>query len=336
MSTCHVYSNRHISNQVVNIKENDTIVLENALSEKRWKLYFKVNNIDEQTLNIKYTNIEDFMSTKKTKFDIVVGNPPYNDGSKGRAPIYDKFLNKLVDGDPEKVTFIIPTNWFSQPHTKLGKDVRNSLKKLGLYKIEMNPVDLFETATVSTCTVFCEKNYTGSVKLYDTDNKKNYQIDDFYDQILPVFDNASRSLIEKLKPIVPYTTYSGAKGDTSKYRIVTSYMCYNIISEHPLNELKVIEPNYEKQSGYRVFAEFDTKDEADTALEYYNSFWHSNLVQFILRRTRTSTTLDNPQIKFVPKLDSFDQSFADEDLYKIFSLTDEEINIVEDDAKKYN
>ena len=93
MSTCHVYSNRHISDQVANIKDNDTIVLENALSRKRWSLYFKVNSINEQDLNINYiSNEEQFMSLEKLKFDEVVGNPPYNDSSVGRNPIWHKFV----------------------------------------------------------------------------------------------------------------------------------------------------------------------------------------------------------------------------------------------------
>lgn len=335
MSTLHIYSNRHIKDQVHNIDVGDIICLDNSFSKKRWSLYFKYNSIDEKALNITYI---DTVGLKEINMQntIIVGNPPYNDGSKGRAPIYDKFLEKLAKGQPKKVTFIIPTNWFSQPHNKLGKDVRKFLKDLGVYKIQVNPVDLFETATVSTCTVFCEKEYTGNIELIDLDSQSSYTIKDFNETILPIFDELSRELILRLKPNTPYTTYSGKNGNTNKFRVVTSYMCYNILKEHPLNELKVIEPNFEKQSGYRVFGEFETKQEADTALECFNSFWHSKLIQFILRRTRTSTTLDNPQLSFVPKVNSFDQKFNDNDLYSFFKLTAEEIKKVEEDAQRYN
>jgi len=285
---------------------------------------FEKNNFAEDDIMFDFNNAE------------VVGNPPYNDGSSGRAPIYQKFLEKLVKGNPNSVVFIIPTNWFSQPHTKLGKDVREYLTALGVYKIQMNPVNLFEGVTVSTCTVFCKKGYNKSVKLFNINNSSSFDLDNLHDQIVPEFDDVSRALIKNLKPANPYTTHSGSKGDTSKYRIATSYMCYNILSERPLNELKVLEPNFEKQSGYRVFAEFNTKEEADRALVYYNSFWHSNIVQFILRRTRTSTTLDNPQLIFVPEVSSFDKIFTDAELYNMFSLTAEEIKKVEDDASKYN
>lgn len=330
-----MYSNRHIKDQVHNIQQGDVIWLDNSLSQKRWTLFFKYNDINEAKLKLTYVENNE-LNRIDMKDTIIVGNPPYNDGSKGRAPIYDKFLEKLAKGQPKKVTFIIPTNWFSQPHNKLGKDVRAFLKDLGVYKIQVNPIDLFETATVSTCTVFCERGYVGDIKLADSTNENGYIIKHFDQTILPIFDDVSRNLILRLKPVTPYTTHPGGKGNPNKFRVATSYMCYNILSEKPLNELKILEPNYEKQSGYRVFAEFDSEVEAETALGYYNSFWHSKLIQFILRRTRTSTTLDNPQLSFVPTVNSFSQEFSDSDLYKLFGLSQDEIKKVEDDAQKYN
>jgi hypothetical protein len=334
MKTFHVYSNRHIPSQAKNINKDDWIYLENALSLYLWRFWFTDNGIDEDMLNITYVTHEEYSKMTKPQLDKfnIVGNPPYNDGSKGRTPIYDKFLEKLSKNQPNKVTFIIPTNWFTQPYNKLGKDVRRFLKELGLFKIRINPVDLFETATVSTCTVFCEKGYTGDILLENYSNNESFVIENFDQHILPIFDNISRQLINKLKPIVPFTTYSGQKGNTNKFRIVTSYMCYNILTEKPLNELKVIKPNYEKQSGYRVFAEFDTQEEANSALEYYNSFWHSKLVQFILKRTRTSTTLDNPQLVFVPKIELFNKKLTNQDLYSMFELSEIEIERVENDS----
>ena len=48
-----------------------------------------------------------------------------------------------------------------------------------------------------------------------------------------------------------------------------------------------------------------------------------------MRKTRTSTTLDNPQLFWVPKI-TIDKVFTDQDLYTLFQLTDEEIKRVED------
>jgi hypothetical protein len=259
---------------------------------------------------------------------IITGNPPYNDGSEARTPIYDQFLEKLSKNNPQFVTFIIPSNWFSQSHNKLGKDVRNYLRKLGVYKIQINPVDLFEGVTVGTCTVFCKREYSGKIVLLNADESQSFEIDNFDNQIIPEFDIVSRNLLLRLKPTTPFVTYGGGNFDTSKWRIMTSYRKERFDLE-PLNPLKVFEPEYESQSGYRAFASFDSKQEAEDNLENYKSFWHSKIVKFIMRKTRTSTTLDNPQLFWVPKID-INKVFTDQDLYTLFELTDEEIKRVED------
>ena len=262
------------------------------------------------------------------EFNVIVGNPPYNDGSAGRSPIYQKFLHKLISFSPVDTVFVIPTNWMSQPDAKLGKDVRAYLKQLGVYDIQINPINAFEGARVNTCTVFCKKDYTGPVTLFNENRTKHYVIREFDQRIIIEFNNTSRSLLLRLKPEQPNSTHAGNKKDTNSFRVVTSYMCYNNLSEAPLNELKVIEPNYPKQSGYRVFASFDSAELANEHLAYLNSFWHSKLVQFILKKTRTSTTLDNPQISWVPNI-ILNRKFTNDDLYAYFGLTQEEIDYVE-------
>ena len=302
-------SDSEISTRVFGFEE-DSMAVDYAINRHKLKGKYQVSN-----------------SRPNMNADIVVGNPPYNDGSKARNPIYHLFLENFSKNPPEYLSMVIQANWFTQPDNKLGKSVRSSLKKLGVFKIVINPYDTFETAKVKTCTVFCRRGYTGNVILVDGDTGNQTIITNLDNVILYTVDSLELSILNNLKPAQPWKTFAGNKGNPNKWRIATSYRKENF-DVVPLNPLKLMEPNYQSQSGYRVFAEFDTEDQAKQALEWYKSFWHSKLVTWILKKTRTSTTLDNPQIIWIPKV-AITQTFTDKDLYAMFNLNQQQIDLIE-------
>jgi hypothetical protein len=213
----------------------------------------------------------------------------------------------------------IQANWFNQPQLKLGKQVRQHLLDLGVYKIIINPYESFSSAKVRTCSVFCKRGYRGTIELTDLTHSRT--IEDFSDTILYSTNPQTLTILNKLKPADPWTTCSG-KYHADQWRIVTSYRKENFDIQ-PLNPLKIIPPNYKSQSGYRIFACFTTEQEAQQQLSWYQSFWQSELISWILIKTRTSTTLDNPQILWVPRI-TIDQEFNN--LFSTFNLGETEVD----------
>ena len=131
MATLHVYSNRHIKNQVEKVREGDTVVLENGLSKNRWSLYFKTVGFDQS--KITYITQEEFFDLKEVKFDAVVGNPPYSlagnkSGKKGRAKnLYPDFYMKAIEL-ADNVSMIVPDT--HRQHTTFNSFIRENTNKI--------------------------------------------------------------------------------------------------------------------------------------------------------------------------------------------------------------
>ena len=285
----------------------------------------KSSTLSTRGLNNTVNRIESFEEgLYDMKFDVVIGNPPYNDGTSANNPIYQLFTKKVEEKMmPEYFCFVIQANWLTQTRG-VGKVMRDALKKAGVYNITINGWDAFEHAKVRTCTVFCKKGYTGSITL--SDRNKSVVISNFDEKILLIADATELMLLNKLKP--SKEKKHNLKGISDKWGIGTSYKKEGFDID-PLNTLKIIPPN---KTGYKLFATFDTENEAVSNKEKYSSFWRSKLVTYILLRTRTSTTLDNPQIEYVPNL-FIDRIFTDTELYQIYNLSNAEITHIESHVK---
>lgn len=265
-----------------------------------------------------------------------VGNLPFNDGTPARNPIYHLFFHgyaeefeSKIGSMPHRGNIIIQANWMSQPTSTVGETMRRCLKKLGVFKIVINPYSLFETAKVRTCTVYWQNGHQGPVEIKDRVTKESALLQDFDDQILFTANPQKLDLLYRLKPL-PYnawTTHSGSsKIDDYKWRIVTSYRKENF-EEIPLNPLKIIPPFYKSQGGYRVFYSSDDQSDVEEKIKWYQSFWQSGLVTFILKETRVSTTLDDPQIAWVPRIE-INREFSDREIFDYFDLTEQDVRMI--------
>lgn len=86
-----------------------------------------------------------------------------------------------------------------------------------------------------------------------------------------------------------------------------------------------IKPNQVPKGSFPVLKYFDTAEECESFISYMNT----KLVSFLYYIGCCGTTLTKEFFRFVPEPKAFDHIFTDEELYKKYDLTDEEINIIE-------
>ena len=113
-------------------------------------------------------NIMDILNKefgKNMKFDVVIGNPPYqetNGGGNGASAgtLYDKFIFNAIDIANLCVTMITKNNWISSDTLK---ETRNKMVQAGLYRIDNYPNvgDIFKGINVAVSMFNIIMGYTG-------------------------------------------------------------------------------------------------------------------------------------------------------------------------------
>lgn len=107
------------------------------------------------------------------KFDVIIGNPPYQDkggsGGTNDASIYQNFCQIAFDTNPDYTSMIIPSRWFTGGRENLVGDFRNEMltsrhvMKLVSYT---NAKDLFPNAEIKggCCYFLYSASYLGKCK----------------------------------------------------------------------------------------------------------------------------------------------------------------------------
>ena len=265
------------------------------------------------------------------KFDIVIGNPPYND------MIDMDFVQKSYEIG-NKILFVHPALWLLDEKNKQQKfmntkfKIREHLESVVLF----NGNGIFNINLFIPCSItYINKNYVGKIKV---DNK----VDDVYYEFNTIFDinkyssDVYVSIKNKVKPIADTDNIWKYKNTNGNY--------YINVAQHRGNHTKGGKKLYKddfytivtkddeptKEHTKHLWFGFNTKKEADNFLIYLKT----NFVRFCLSIYKNNSQVCRGELEIVPYLD-FTQEWTDEKLYKEFNLTEEEINFINTHIPKY-
>jgi hypothetical protein len=256
-------------------------------------------------------------------FDIVIGNPPYQKGKDSN--FYVKFINKfyIISKQGSYLNFIVPNRFF-QPSHKSHKSIINYDIKIVYHNLNKH------FPNVST--------HIGSFLLINKSSQDfNRQVlckfekeDSLIDLNTPIpTDINMSSIIYKnlLDKIIKRKNIDFIKSGGDLY-IKRQWKRWNSITEvggdHVFNCVLNYDPKVDGKDGRWVKCE-DIKK-----MEWYLS--KSNVIRFITKLFASAMNVPPFVWNIIPNID-LDKINKNEDLYKLFNLTDGEISIIEKSIK---
>ena len=337
------------------------------------------------------THAYEWIHTKKPeeifnmKFDVIIGNPPYQLSDGGNAasasPLYHMFVQQAIKLKPRYLSMVIPARWYAggkglddfrtlmlgERHIRKLVDVANSADCFPGVNIAGGICYfLWDSTYQGDCSVINMKDgeytseYLRSLNEFDYFVRNNLAIS----VIRKVLDKKTKQMSETVYPRNYFslpTTISGSsqanentikvltsKGDLylpkteisdkqnilNKYKVIITYAMsggnkptsegnYQILSS-----LKVLHPNEACTETYLILDVFNTLEQANNMLSYMAS----KFSRFLLLQALSSIHITKDKFCFVPYV-GFDKSWSDEDLYKKYDLTKEEISFIESTIK---
>jgi len=163
-----------LTNKIPNVEQRKKHIIEKQLymgelNKKNCFLVKQIFNINNEynlnlyegdTLNVKLNEV-----FGKSKFDIIIGNPPYNEEltSVGAKPLYHKFIEYYIN-KCNILSFIVPSRWFSG-----GKGL-DKFREMMINRTDILYIKHYENA----CKIFGNSvNIEGGVNYFLIDKEYN-------------------------------------------------------------------------------------------------------------------------------------------------------------------
>uniref|UniRef100_A0A6C0H8F7 Helicase ATP-binding domain-containing protein n=1 Tax=viral metagenome TaxID=1070528 RepID=A0A6C0H8F7_9ZZZZ len=315
---------------------------------------YNLNLYEGNTLNIKTNEVFGI-----TTFDIIIGNPPYNEEltSVGAKPLYNKFIEYYVN-KCNLLSFIVPSRWFAG-----GKGL-DKFRDMMINRTDILYIKHYDDA----CKIFgnrisieggvnyflIDKDYNGlcdyngsKVKFNNFDiilDGKYYNVVNKileYDKITKYYISQDYYKIQtndiRLKDI---NTNNDIKCYVSQQKGFTKFIDKNEIKKS-INNYKVITaranggngcfgniflgfPNEVHTKSYISF-NLNSENEAKSLLSYMKC----KLPNFMLSLRKISQDISESTCKWIPLL-PLNKEWTDEEVYKYFKLSEDEIKLIKE------
>ena len=171
------------------------------------------------------------------KFDVIIGNPPYqlDTGGAGRQaiPLYNSFVNVARELEPNYLTMIIPSRWFAGG---MGLDSFRSTmmkdKHISKFIDFINAKDCFPQNSISggVCYFLWDKNYDGECEFLSNIGGKKIalkrDLNEFpilvrYNRAVAILRKIKKSnprfMIDMVSPISPFGLPTRERGNGKRY-----------------------------------------------------------------------------------------------------------------------
>jgi site-specific DNA-methyltransferase (adenine-specific) len=310
------------------------------------------------------------------KFDVVVGNPPYNND------IYIPFVEMGHNLASQCSVFITPAKWQAKGGEKneaFRQNIVPYMSKIVMYRDTHDVFDIDDNAGIAY--YLTDKNIHTSnwsvMGVSTKNNQLNFDWEIHNENELKLYSNKIVNIIEKCKTqkMIANTLdfkrciYVGEQErgySNKKYTDDVEVMQGNKLTGYmPLKELKTtdnldmykvtcaimiggavmfnndskilgsasythVKPNQVLKGSFPCIRYFRTEQECVS----FESYMMSKLISFLFFLGICGATMTNTFFQYIPDPGAFDHIFTDEELYKKYNLTPEEINIIESVIKE--
>ena len=313
---------------------------------------YKLNLYEGDTLNVKLNEV-----FGKTKFDIIIGNPPYNEEltSVGAKPLYNKFIEYYVN-KCNMLSFIVPSRWFAG-----GKGLdkfremminRTDILYIKHYddacKIFGNSVDIkggvnyfliddtynglcdYNGSKVkfNTFDVILDSKYYGLVnKFLDKETIINIYLGRYFgiesnDKNLTDDNKLIKCYVSQQKGFIKYIDKKLVKKEYNFYKVITTRAAFGANSG--FGNTFIGDPN-EIHTGSYISFKVSNENEAKSLLSYMKC----KLPNLLLSLRKSSQDISESTCKWIP-LPPLNKEWNDEEVYKYFKLSENEIKLIKE------